>query len=98
MIFLGLASIWLTGFGLVWWMFPRPLRWSLHSILMFSLGTGAGAGVLSSLWFLSLVAVGPNFPVWTLLGTCAGIAALGLVVTRRKATLLAWAEGPEPSW
>jgi hypothetical protein len=98
MIFLGLASIWLAGFGLVWWMFPRPLRWSLHSILMFSLGTGAGAGVLSSLWFLSLVAGGPNFPVWGLLGGCTGIAALGFVVTHREATLLDWAEGPEPSW
>jgi hypothetical protein len=96
MTFLGLASIWLIGFGLVWWMFPRPLGWSVHNVVLFSLGIGAGAGVASSLWFLSLVLAGPNFPLWALVGGCAGIAGLGFVLTRRKGTLLAWAEAPEP--
>ena len=98
MIFLCLASIWLTGLGLVWWMFPRPMRWSLHSVLLLSLGIGAGCGIVSCLWFLSLVAAGPNFPVWTLLLACAGIAGLALVLQRRPGTQLAWAEGPEPPW
>jgi hypothetical protein len=96
MTFLCLASIWLIGFGLVWWMFPRPLGWSVHNVVLFSLGIGAGAGVASCLWFLSLVLIGPNFPLWAPVGGCAAIAGLGFVLTRRKGTLLAWTEGPQP--
>ncbi len=98
MIFLCLASIWLTGLGLVWWMFPRPLGWSVHSVLLLCLGIGAGAGVVSSLYFLSLLLAGPSFPVWVLLSGCAGIAGLAFALTRRKGTLLGWADGLEPPW
>jgi hypothetical protein len=96
MTFLCLALIWLIGFGLVWWMFPRPLGWSVHNVVLFSLGIGVGAGVASCLWFLSLLLAGPNFPLWAPIGGCAAIAALGFVLTRRKGTPLAWAEGPLP--
>jgi hypothetical protein len=98
-MFLCLAAIWLTGFGLVRWMFPRPIEWSLHNVLLLSLGIGAGAGVASCLYFLSLVLAGPNFTV--LASVTGGVAAIVLafaLLTRRNGTLLAWAEGPEPPW
>jgi hypothetical protein len=97
MMFLCLAAIWLTGFGLVRWMFPRPLGWSLHNVLLFSLGIGAGAGVVSCLYFLALVLAGPNFVVLASVTGVAAIAALALaLLTRRQGTLLAWAQAPEP--
>jgi hypothetical protein len=96
-MFLCLAAIWLTGFGLVRWMFPRPLGWSLHNVLLFSLAIGAGAGVASCLYFLSLVLAGPNIVV---LASLTGVAALAMLafglLTRGQGTLLAWAEGPQP--
>jgi hypothetical protein len=99
MMFLCLAAIWLTGFGLLRWMFPRPLGWSLHNVLLFSLGIGAGAGVVSCLYFLALVLAGPNFTVLASVTGVAVIAALALGLgTRRQGTLLAWAEGPQPPW
>jgi hypothetical protein len=99
MMFLCLAAIWLTGFGVVRWMFPRPRGWSLHNVLLFSLGIGAGAGVASCLWFVSLVLTGPNFTVLASVtgGAAAAALAFGLL-TRRQGTLLAWAEAPEPPW
>jgi hypothetical protein len=97
MMFVCLAAIWLTGFGLVRWMFPGRLGWSLHNVLLFSLGIGAGAGVVSCLYFLSLVLAGPSFTVLVLMTGCVAIAVLALaLLTRRQGTLLAWAEGPEP--
>ena len=54
-----LALVWLAGFGLVRWMFPQPLRWSLHNLWLFSLGIGMGAGVGSCLYFLVLLLAGP---------------------------------------
>jgi hypothetical protein len=98
MIFLGLACIWVAGFGLTWWMFPRTLGWSVHNVLLFSLGIGAGAGVASSLWFLSLLAAGPNFPVWALAGGLAAMAVIAIALTRRQGTPLTWVEGAEPPW
>jgi len=106
MTLLCLAAIWLVGFGLVRWMFPQPLRWSLHNILLFSLGIGVGAGLASCLFFLTLLFVRP--PV-TILASSTGAAALipsalalfvliflALVFLARRpnATLLDWAEGP----
>ena len=94
-----LAAIWLTGFGLVRWMFPRPLEWSLHNVLLLSLGIGAGAGIASCLYFLSLVAAGPNLAVMASVTGGAAILALAFgLLSRREGTLLAWAEGPEPPW
>lgn len=99
MMFLCLAAIWLTGFGLVRWMFPQPLGWSLHNVLLFSLGIGAGAGVASCLSFLALVVAGPNFTALAGIIGGAAIVALALgLLTRRQGTLLAWGEGPEVPW
>jgi hypothetical protein len=80
-------------------MFPRPLGWSLHNALLLSLGIGAGAGVVSCLYFFSLVLAGPNFTVLAAVTAGAAIAALACGLgTRRQGTLLAWAEVPEPPW
>jgi hypothetical protein len=96
MIFVCLGGIWLTGFGVVRGMFPRPLRWSLHNALLLSLGIGAGAGIASCLWFLSLLVAGPNFAVLASVTGGAAIAAVAFaLLTRRQGTLLEWAEGPE---
>ena len=96
MMFLCLAAIWLTGFGLVRWMFPRPLGWSLHNVLLFSLGIGAGAGVASCLYFLSLLLAGPNYVVLASVTGGAAVVALTFgLLTRRQGTPLDWADGPE---
>jgi hypothetical protein len=77
-------------------MFPRPLGWSLHNALLLALGIGAGAGVASCLYFLTLLLAGPSFTVLASVTAGAAIAALAFaLLTRRQGTLLAWAEGPE---
>jgi len=95
MILLSLAAIWLAGFGLVRAMFPRPLRWSLHNVFLFSLAVGTGAGLASCLYFLALLIAGPSLT--TLASTLAGAVIVALafgLVARRRATELSWAEGP----
>jgi hypothetical protein len=99
MMLLCLAAMWLAGFGLLRWMFPQPLRWSLHNVLLFSLAIGTGAGVASWLYFLTLVLAGPGFAV---LASVEGVAlaiclALGLLA-KRKGVCLDWAEGPAVPW
>lgn len=95
MTLLALAAIWLAGFGLVRWLFPQPLGWSLHNIWLFSLAIGTGAGIASCVYFLALVLVGPSLSVLApAIGAFIVVAlALGWL-TRRKGTLLDWAEGP----
>jgi len=99
MLLLCLAGIWLAGFGLVRWMFPQPLRWSPHNVLLFSLAIGTGAGVASCLYFLTLLLAGPGVNFLALaLGALVVIAlALGFF-TKRRGTLLDWAEGPHVPW
>jgi hypothetical protein len=99
MMLLCLAAIWLAGFGLLRWMFPQPLRWSLHNVLLFSLAIGTGAGVASCLYFLTLMLAGPGL---TMLASVEGAAlvillALGLLA-KSKAPRLDWAEGPTVPW
>ena len=60
MLLLWLVAMWLAGFGFVRWMFPQPLLWSLHNVWLFSLGIGVGAGIVSCLYFLTLVVVVPS--------------------------------------
>jgi len=99
MTLLCLAAIWLAGFGLVRWMFPQPQRLSLHNVLLFSLGIGAGAGVASCLYFVALLLAGPSFTVlaWAT-GAMVVIAwALGWFAKRRGIEL-DWAEGPAVPW
>ncbi|HTB18060.1 MAG TPA: hypothetical protein VK708_08075 [Bryobacteraceae bacterium] len=103
-----LAFIWLAGFGLLRWMLPQPLRWSLHNVVLFSLGIGLGAGLASCLFFLSLMLTRPSLTVLaSSTSTTAAIAlALGffaiaifaLGFLRRKRTALAWADGPPVPW
>jgi hypothetical protein len=95
MTLLCLAAVWLAGFGLLRWLFPQPLGWSLHNVWLFSLAVGTGAGIASCVYFLALVLLGPSFAV---LASAIGIfvvvaLALGWL-TRRKGTLLDWAESP----
>jgi hypothetical protein len=99
MMLLCLAVIWLAGFGWMRWMFPQPLRWSLHNILLFSLAIGAGAGVASCLYFLALALAGPSLPVLvSVIGTAVVIGlALGLLA-KRNGTRLDWADGPSVPW
>lgn len=99
MLGLCLAAIWLAGFGLLRWMFPQPLRWSLHNVLLFSLAIGMGAGVASCLYFLALLMAGPSLAVLaSAMGAMLVVALAPAVVTRRRGTLLDWAEGPEVPW
>jgi hypothetical protein len=99
MMLLCLAAIWLAAFGWMRWMFPQPLRWSLHNILLFSLAIGTGAGVASCLYFLALALAGPSLPVLvSVIGTAVVIGlALGLLA-KRNGTRLDWAEGPAVPW
>ncbi|HTC89339.1 MAG TPA: hypothetical protein VK686_13620 [Bryobacteraceae bacterium] len=94
MLLLWLVAIWLAGFGFIRWMFPQPLRWSLHNVFLFSLGIGAGAGIASCLYFLTLVLSGATFSLLPAAGGVALVIALTLFLFARKGALLDWAEGP----
>lgn len=95
MILLCLAGIWLAGFGLTRWMFPQPLRWSLHNILLFSLAAGTGAGIASCIYFLALLLAGPSFAV--LASAAAAFLLIALLVGflgSGQGTAFEMAEGP----
>src|SRR5271170_3763649 len=95
MILLCLAAVWLIGTLLLRFLFPAPLRWSLESLLVVSLGAGLGIGIVSSLYFLCLVAVGPNLAILASLEAAALVAAAALAVTARARSLeFGWAPGP----
>jgi len=98
-LLLCLAAIWLAGFGLVRWMFPQPLGWSQHNVLLFSLAIGVGAGVASCLYFLALLVAGPGVTAlaWTLGASVVVACALGFLATSHG-PLLDWAEGPPVPW
>ncbi len=99
MMLLCLAAIWLAGFGLLRWMFPQPLRWSLHNVLLFSLAIGTGAGVASCLYFLTLVSVGPDFAVLAAVEGAAFVVCLALgLLAKSKNPCLEWTEGPAVPW
>jgi len=99
MMLLCLAAIWLAGFGLVRWMFPQPLRWSLHNVLLFSLAIGTGAGIASSVCFLALMLAGPSVTILESATGAAVVIALALgLFTKRRGTKLEWAEGPQVPW
>jgi hypothetical protein len=99
MTLLCLVAMWLAGFGLVRWMFPQPLRLSLHNVLLFSLGIGAGAGVASCLYFVALLLAGPSVAALASATGAAVVIALALgFLTRRRGIELDWAEGPAVPW
>jgi hypothetical protein len=95
MIFICLALVWLTGFGIARFLFPAPPRWSLHIVFLFALGTGLGIGIASCLYFLCLVLAGPNSLV--LAGFGAVLAAAAILRGMRakyRGVALEWAPGP----
>lgn len=99
MTLLCLAAIWLIGFGLVRWMFPRPVGWSLHNVLLFSFAIGAGAGIASCLYFLTLVLAGADHSVLAATIGAAVLIALALAVfAKRKGPSFEWLPGPPVPW
>ena len=94
-----LALVWLIGCGLVRWLFPAPLRWSVHNSLLLSLAAGTGIGIASSLYFLTLAFVGPKILVLAAVEGVALLAALALgILVKRRGTVLQWAPGPPTPW
>ncbi len=91
-----LLLVWLTGSALLHWMFPAPVRWSVHNILIGSLGIGLGIGIASCLYFLCLATIGPNVLVIALVEglAMAGILALA-ILSKRSGPEFEWAPGPE---
>jgi len=99
MIFLCIALVWLIGFASVRLFLPAPLRWSIHNILLFSLGAGVGIGIASSLYFLVLALFGPRLPVLASVEVAALLAVIAVgIVLKRQGTLLEWAPGPATPW
>jgi hypothetical protein len=99
MTLLYLALVWLIGCGLLRWLFPAPLRWSLHNALLLFLAAGIGIGIASTLYFLTLASVGPKILVLASVEGVALMAALALgILVKRRGTLLQWAPGPPTPW
>jgi hypothetical protein len=95
MIFLYLALAWMIGLGLLRWLFPSPLRWSLQNTLLLALSVGTGIGIASCLYFLTLALLGPKILFFALVEGLALAAALALgILARRRTTVLEWAPGP----
>jgi hypothetical protein len=99
MTILILAMMWLAGFGFVRWMFPQPLKWSLHNIALFSLSVGTGAGIASCVFFVVLLLGGAGVApqAWTLGAIAAVALALGFISKRRNASI-EWAASPVAPW
>lgn len=95
MTFVCIALVWLTGFGLARFLFPAPPRWSLHSVFLFSLGTGLGIGISSCFYFLCLALAGPNLLALAGLEAIVAAAAIWLgMKAKYHGTTLEWAPGP----
>ena len=95
MTLLCLAALWLAGFSLVRFLFPRAPGWSLHNVWLFSLGIGMGAGVASCLYFLVLAIAGPSTSV--LAGASIAVLAVSLALgffAPQPSVALDWADGP----
>ena len=99
MSLLYLALVCLIGCGLLRWLFPAPLRWSLHNALLLFLAAGIGIGIASTLYFLALALIGPKILVLAAVEGVALMAALALgILVKRRGTLLQWAAGPPTPW
>jgi len=95
MTFLCIALIWLTGFSIARFLFPAAPRWSLHSVFLFSLGTGLGMGTASCLYFICLALFGPSPLILAGFGAIlAGAAILGGMTAKSRGVTLEWAAGP----
>ena len=93
LIFIAIA--WLAGFALLRYLFPSPLRWSMHNVLLLSVGAGVGVGIASCVYFLALSLAGPNVVVLGLLEGAFLVAAI-IFAARSKSggTDFSWASGP----
>ncbi len=97
MIFLCLALVWLTGFGLLRWLFPSPLRWSTENVLLFSLAAGVGIGITSCLYFVTLAVAGGKVVTLAAVEGVAAVAAIALgFSTRRRRSPLEPPSQPAP--
>jgi hypothetical protein len=95
MTFVCIALVWLTGFSIARFLFPAPSRWSLHSVFLFSLGTGLGIGIASCLYFLSLVFFGPSPLILAGFGAIVTSAAILRGMSgKSRGVVLDWAAGP----
>jgi hypothetical protein len=95
MTFVCIALVWLTGFGIARFLFPAPLRWSLHTVFLFSLATGLGIGIGSCLYFLGLAVAGPSLLFLASLGAIvATVSLLNGMLAKNRGTILDWAPGP----
>ncbi|HYL34963.1 MAG TPA: glycosyltransferase family 39 protein [Bryobacteraceae bacterium] len=99
MTLLFLALAWLAGFSLLRFLFPVPLRVSLHNLWLLSLGAGVGIGMASSLYFLTMALAGPNIVVLAAVEGIFLVAAVVLALRAKpRAAALDWANGPEFPW
>jgi hypothetical protein len=95
MIFVCIALVWLTGFGIARYLFPAPPRWSLHTVFLFSLATGLGIGIASCLYFVGLTFAGPSLLFLASLSIIVAVLALlNGMLTKNRGTALDWAPGP----
>ncbi len=95
MTFLCIALVWLTGFSFARFLFPAPLRWSLHSLFLFTLGSGLGIGIASCLYFICLALFGPSPLILAGFGAIVAAAAiLGSMNAKNRSVALEWASGP----
>jgi hypothetical protein len=95
MTFVFIALVWLMGFGIARFLFPAPLRWSLHNVFLFSLGSGLGIGIAACLYFICLALFGPS-PV-IVAGFAAVLAAVAILrgmTAKSRGGVLDWAPGP----
>ena len=98
MILVCIALVWWTGFSIARFLFPTTPRWSLHSVFLFSLGTGLGIGVASCLYFLCLALFGPSLLILTVCAVIVAVVATALgMQAKHRGTALEWAPGPATS-
>jgi len=100
MIFLCLALVWLTGFGLLRWLFPSRLRWSVENVLLFSLAVGVGIGIASCLYFVTLALGGGKLVTLASVEGAAAVIAvtLGMSAKRSRSALTSSPEASTPSY
>ena len=98
MTLLYFALVCLIGVGLLRFLFPSPLRWSLHNALTLSLGAGIGMGIASCLSSSCLTRAGPNIALLAAVEAAVVIAVVVLASRAKPGTSLwDWAPGPPPS-
>lgn len=100
MILVYLAAIWVIGILLARFLFLTPVRWALDNVVVLALGAGLGIGIASSLYFVCLVAAGPNIAILASVEAAALVVTLALTALSRPRTEgqgaqgFGWASGP----